>query len=164
MYKTYKPAIFLFFLFSLSGFSQSITDDLFLKQDVYIRGDLTTKEYNLKGNPKKIITTAYQFDEKDGSKSKIGYRYVKYFSTQGLLTKEESYKTNDTIDKSVENYYYTGIRLDSVSGFRKRAYRYDRQGRLKKIIFYNSDKKNKDEEDFFYDNNNFINKVIQKSK
>nr|WP_315222342.1 hypothetical protein [uncultured Flavobacterium sp.] len=163
MIKTYKLTLFVFFLFSLSGFSQSITDDLFLKQDVYIRGDLTTKEYNLKGNPKKVITTAYQFDEKDGSKSKIGYTYVKYFSTQGLLTKEESYKTNDTIDKSVENYYYTGIRLDSVSDFRKRVYHYDNKGRLRKIFFYDSDGKNIDEEEYFYDVNNLINKVVQKS-
>jgi hypothetical protein len=163
MRKIYKPIFFLFFLLSLSGFSQSITDDLFLKQDVYIRGDLTTNEYNLKGNLKIIITTAYHFDEEDGSKSKIGYCYAKYFSIQGLLTKEESYKTNDTIDKSIGIYYYTGIRLDSVSDFRKRVYRYDNQGRLKKIFFYDSNGENIDEEDFFYDNNNFINKVIQKS-
>lgn len=163
MRKIYKPIFFLFFLLSLSGFSQSITDDLFLKQDVYIRGILTAKDYDLKGSPKKVINTSYKFDEKDGSKSKIGYHHVKYFSIQGLLTKEEGYRIDDTSDKSVVNYYYTGIRLDSVSDFKKRAYRYDNQGRLKKIIFYDSYGENIDEEDFFYDINNFINKVIQKS-
>jgi hypothetical protein len=163
MIKTYKPTLFLFFLFSLSGFSQSITDDLFLKQDVYIRDLLTAKDYDLKGNPKKVITTAYQFDEKNGSKSKTGYCSARYFSPQGLLIKEGSCKTNDRRDKSIRIYYYTGIRLDSVSDFRKRVYHYDNKGRLKKIFFYDSEGENIDEEEYFYDVNNLINKVVQKS-
>ncbi|WP_264554441.1 hypothetical protein [Flavobacterium sp. N1861] len=151
---------FLFFLTTISSFSQSLKDNTFLKQDVYIRGYLTAKDYNLKGSPKKVINTSYTFNEKDGSKSKIVSYYVKFFSKKGLLTKEETYSSDNPNDKSISNYYYTGIRLDSVSGFRRRNYIYDKQSRLNKIVYYQEDKNDiVNEGTFSYDTNGFINKV-----
>ncbi|KIX20321.1 hypothetical protein SY27_14465 [Flavobacterium sp. 316] len=151
---------FLFFLTTISSFSQSLKDNTFLKQDVYIRGYLTAKDYNLKGSPKKVINTSYTFNKKDGSKSKIVSYYVKFFSKKGLLTKEETYSSDNPNDKSISNYYYTDIRLDSVSGFRRRNYIYDKQSRLNKIVYYQEDKNDiVNEGTFSYDTNGFINKV-----
>lgn len=160
-----KYNLVLFFLFPLISFSQSLKNDLFLKQDVMIRGYLTTKDYNLKGNVKKVLNTSYLFNE-DGSKNEKGYCDANYFSQQGALIKSETYSTQSPNDKSTNIYYYSSNRLDSTSSPSKKEYKYDNNRLLKRIISYGNYEENKNEireiEDFFYDSNNRIIKAVNK--
>ncbi|WP_223606660.1 hypothetical protein [Chryseobacterium sp. OSA05B] len=157
--------MFTFFLLGPSFLFSQELDQVIVKQNLLFRNPLTTKDYGLHGNVKKLEKRTSFADPK------ISTVYeTLFFSGTGLLTKKAYYSEGEKEPNLIYYYHYNNNRLDSITNthhIEKEVFNYDDRNRLIKKITYGKYDETKDEideaESFHYNSENYIIKSVKDS-